>query len=88
MRVILFNEVAATEWDKVEHYLKEHKFIEPKQAREITGIADKDTMSKLLKRWVQQNLLIKIEHPSGGKKFTKYKLAAVPDVGATAEFIR
>ena len=81
VKTVLFNEIVATEWDKVQQYLSENKFINNQQARELTGISDKDTISKQFKRWVKQGLLLRIDHPSGSKKLIKYKLATSPEVG-------
>lgn len=81
VKIVLFNEIVATEWDKVQQYLSENKFINNQKARELTGISDKDTISKQFKRWVKQGLLLRIDHPSGSKKLIKYKLATSPEVG-------
>ncbi len=34
----------------------------------------------MLRRWVEQGLLIQIKPPSGLKKGTKYKLVDVPEI--------
>lgn len=81
VKTVLLNEIVATEWDKVEQYFSKSKFINNQKARELTGIGDKDTISKLFKKWVNQGLLVRIDHPSGAKKLTKYKLATSPEVG-------
>ena len=81
VKAVLLNEIVATEWDRVQQFLIENKFINNQKARELTGITDKDTISKLFKRWVKQGLLLRIDQPSGAKKLTKYKLAATPEVG-------
>lgn len=80
VKTVLFNEVVATQWDKVQQYLSENKFINNEKARELTGIADKDTISKLFKKWVKQGLLIRIDPVSGSTKLIKYKLATSPEV--------
>jgi ATP-dependent DNA helicase RecG len=70
--VILFNEERPNEWEKVYEYLKSNKYINNKQARDITGIVQRDKMSRLLKKWLEQGLLAVIS--SNAPKFTKYKL--------------
>lgn len=74
VRVILFNEMAPSEWEKVLHFLTKHKFITNEEARNITGIPQRDKMSKLLRKWVNKGLLVKIQPRSGYVKATKYKL--------------
>lgn len=83
VKTVLFNEIAASEWDKVQFFLNENKFINNERARAVTGIASENKMSKLLGKWVQQNLLIKIKPSSGAKKGTKYRLAAAEEVEKT-----
>ena len=80
VKTVLFNEIATSEWDKVQFFLKENKFINNERARELTGIKDKDVISKLFKKWVKQGLLLRVDPPSGAKKLTKYKLAVSPEV--------
>ncbi len=80
VKTVLFNEIVATEWDKVQQYLTDNKFITNQTARKLTKIADKDTISKMLKRWVHQGLLTRIDHPSGSKKLIKYKLATRQEI--------
>ncbi len=72
--VILLNESAPSEWEKVSDFLLKNKYIANIEARHVTGVIDKDAMSKMLKRWVGQGLLIKIEPPSGSRKNVKYRL--------------
>lgn len=75
VRVILFNDLIATEWEKVQSYLISNKFITNEEARKITHIGDKDRMSKFLKQWTEKWLLIQIVPESWYKRWTKYKLA-------------
>ncbi len=70
--VILLNEERPSEWEKVYEYLKSNKYINNSQARSITGIVQRDKMSRLLKKWVEQGLLAVIS--SNAPKFVKYKL--------------
>ncbi|EKD45315.1 MAG: hypothetical protein ACD_69C00347G0001 [uncultured bacterium] len=75
VRVVLFNERSSSEWEKINDYLTKEKYIANEQARQITAISDKDRMSKMLKKWVNQGLLVQIIPSSGAKKAVKYKLA-------------
>lgn len=71
----LFNERRPTEWDKVKEYLLQHKYINNKTARTITGVEQIHTMSRFLGRWTEAGLLIKIQPNNGSTKLIKYKLA-------------
>ncbi len=73
--VVLLNEKAPTEWEKVSHYLEtQNKYITNEEARRVSGIIHRDKMTKLLKKWVKQGLLIQIIPSSGYVKGTKYRL--------------
>jgi ATP-dependent DNA helicase RecG len=74
VRVVLFNEIIMSEWEKLESHLRENNFITNKTAREVTGIEQLDIMSKKLKKWTSQGLLIKINHESMSPKLVRYKL--------------
>lgn len=74
VRVVLFNEVANTEWEKVQHYLRKNKYITNEQARTITGVEQRDSMAKILKSWCEKGLLIQIKPSSGYVRATKYRL--------------
>lgn len=74
IRVILLNEKAPSEWEKINFYLSQNKYITNAEARKITGITQRDKMAKVLKKWVKQGLLVQIVPPSGYVKETKYKL--------------
>jgi ATP-dependent DNA helicase RecG len=50
VRVVLLNEQAPSEWDKVSHYLNAHKYIGNKEAREILHLGDTVKVSKLFNR--------------------------------------
>ncbi len=80
VNIVLLNERRATEWEKISSYLGEYKYITNEQARRVTGVVQRDKMSYILRRWVDQRLLIQILPPSGFKKGTKYKLSGAPDV--------
>jgi len=74
VRVILLNEKKATEWKKVTTYLQQNKYITNQEARNVTGIVQRDKMSRILANWVKQGSLVKIVPTSGYVKATKYKL--------------
>ncbi|MBI4598175.1 MAG: hypothetical protein HY737_07250 [Candidatus Omnitrophica bacterium] len=80
VRVVLLNEYRATEWEKISGYLKEHKYITNEEARQATGVVQRDKMSYMLKKWVAQGSLIKIVPPSGFVRGTKYKLPDAQEV--------
>ena len=80
IRVILLNEHRASEWEKISAYLREFKYITNEKAREITTIVQRDKMSYMLRKWVQQGLLIQIKLPSGFKKGTKYRLVEALEI--------
>jgi len=49
IRVVLFNEKAPSEWDKISHYLTINKYIGNKEAREILHLSDTIKVSRLFK---------------------------------------
>lgn len=74
VKVVLFNEKASNEWDKVSHYLNQYKYIGNKEARAILHLSDTVKVSKLLNRWVRQGLLTKIVPRTGAKRNVRYRL--------------
>ena len=80
VKVVLLNEHRLSEWVKINVYFKENKYITNEQARGVTRVKHRDKMSYMLRRWVDQGLLIQIISPSGFKRGTKYKLPAVADM--------
>jgi ATP-dependent DNA helicase RecG len=74
VRVVLLNEKAPSEWDKVSHYLNTNKYIGNKEAREILHLGDTVKVSRLFNRWVKQGLLTKIVPRTGAKKTVRYRL--------------
>jgi len=78
VRVILLNESAPSEWEKVQSYLQKNKYIGNSDARKVTGVVEMTHMSKMLKRWVAQGLLIRVDAKNGAPKMVKYRL---PDLG-------
>jgi len=72
VRVILLNELQSTEWDKIREYFENNSYINNTKAREITGVEQAHTMSRLLKKWADNGLILKIK--TKNKKDTKYKL--------------
>lgn len=80
VRVVLLNEKVATEWEKVNFYLEENKYITNEEARRLTRIVQRDKMTKILKKWVKHGLLIQIIPPSGYVKGTKYRLPGTTEL--------
>jgi ATP-dependent DNA helicase RecG len=74
VRVVLFNEEAPSEWDKISHYLGKNKYISNSEARGILHIDDTSKVSRLLSRWVKQGLLTKIVPRTGAKRNIRYRL--------------
>ncbi len=73
VQVILFNTIKVTGWDKVSSYLSnQEKYITNETVRKIIDNPDTSKVSRLLRKWVKQGLLIKIE--TGSKKTVKYRL--------------
>lgn len=79
VRVILFNERAPSEWDKISDYLSKNKYITNSEAREILHIADTVKVSKLFNRWVKQGLLTKIVPRTGAKRNVRYRLPSADE---------
>ncbi|MFA5829892.1 MAG: RNA-binding domain-containing protein [Candidatus Gracilibacteria bacterium] len=79
VKVLLLNEKRASEWEKVKDYLIKQRYITNSEAREVTGIVQLYKMSRLLKKWVNQGLLLKILPENGAPKFIKYKLSNTED---------
>ncbi|TSC56742.1 MAG: Uncharacterized protein G01um101418_598 [Parcubacteria group bacterium Gr01-1014_18] len=77
LRVILLNEKAPGEWDKVFNYLTQNKYINNKEARSVLGIESEVKMSKLFNRWVKKNLLTKIVPRSKSKRNIRYRLPSI-----------
>ncbi len=80
LRVVLLNEKVATEWEKVNFYLEENKYITNEKARKVTGIVQRDKMTQILKNWAKHGLLIQIIPPSGYVKGTKYRLPGTTEL--------
>lgn len=74
VRVVLWNEQAPSEWDKISHYLGGNKYISNSEARKILNIEDTSKVSKFFSRWVKQGLLTKIVPRTGAKKNIRYRL--------------
>jgi ATP-dependent DNA helicase RecG len=73
VRVVLFNTKRPSEWDKVAHYLStKEKYLTNEKVRTIIGNPDTAKVSRILKKWVDQGLLVKID--TGAKKTVKYRL--------------
>ena len=73
VEVVLLNEHTPSEWEKVKEYLEVNRYITNSKAREITGIVQNYTMSRLLAKWVDQGLLLRIDVDNGPRNI-RYKL--------------
>jgi len=78
VRVILLNELAPGEWDKISHYLSDHKYITNSEVRYVL-LQDISTASKLLGKWVKQGLLTKIIPRTGAKRNVRYRLPSADE---------
>ena len=85
LKVVLFNEKAPTEWDKVSHYLNQNKYINNSAARKILNMTDTSAVSRLLSRWTRQGLLTKIVPRKGAKKNIVYRLPATDEKNLFAQ---
>lgn len=74
LKVVLFNEKATGEWDKISAYLEKNKYLANKEARVILHIPDTAKVSRLLNVWTKKGLLTKIIPQSGSKKNVRYRL--------------
>jgi ATP-dependent DNA helicase RecG len=74
VRVILWNETAPSEWDKILAYLIKNKYITNTEARDILRTENTVKVSKRFNRWVKQGLLTKITPRTGAKRNVRYRL--------------
>jgi hypothetical protein len=73
IRVVLFNTLRSTEWDKVMYYLSsKENYVTNEKVCLIIGNPDTAKVSRILRRWVDQGLLVKIDR--GAKKTVSYRL--------------
>jgi len=80
VKVVLFNEDQPTEWEKIKKYLEKNKYINNKISRDISGVVQAYKMSRLLRKWTDKGLIIKIEAESKNPKDTKYKLSNIDEM--------
>ncbi|MDE0243271.1 MAG: hypothetical protein OYG31_00975 [Candidatus Kaiserbacteria bacterium] len=73
VKLILSNEEAPSEWERVKEYLEKKDYIKNETAREITGITQRNEMSSMLKEWHKKGLLRKITRGKS-KRYTYYVL--------------
>lgn len=76
VKLKLINKKAPSEWVKIEDYLNKHTYVNNATARQITGVEQADTMSKLFRKWVKEGLIEKASNGSQSLRDTKYKLKA------------
>jgi len=63
----------SVQWDKVSFYsTNKEKYITNEKVRKIIKNPDTSKVSRILRKWVEQGLLIKID--TGAKKTIKYRL--------------
>lgn len=75
VRVVLLNERAPNQWDKISDYLNKNKYITNVEARGVLYIKDTVKVSKLFNRWVKQGSLTKIVPRTGAKRNVRYRLS-------------
>lgn len=83
--VVLFNEKAPNEWEKVAQYLNVNKYIANAEARKILGIQDTIKVSKIFRNWVKKGLLLKVVPRSGAKRLAKYRLPNIDEKSLFAQ---
>ena len=83
--VVLFNEKAPNEWEKVAQYLNVNKYIGNAEARKILGIQDTIKVSKIFRNWVKKGLLLKVVPRSGAKRLAKYRLPNIDEKSLFAQ---
>ena len=71
----LFNMQKIDYWDTVKNYLLTNYKINNQKVRELTNIANSSKVSRMLKSWVEQGLIEKINHHYKGR--IHYKLPGV-----------
>lgn len=74
----LYNMQKIEYWDTVSNYLDSNFTINNKETREITGIQDTPKVSRLLKKWVDDGLLERIESEYRGGIYYKKPGILVP----------
>ena len=74
VEVLLLNEERPGEWEKVNGYLSNNKYIDNKTARDITGIVQTYEMSRFFSKWVEQGLIEIFNPENKAPRYTKYKL--------------
>jgi ATP-dependent DNA helicase RecG len=79
VKVYLFNEKSTDEWDKISHYLNEHKYITNKEGRAVLRIQSEVKMSKLFNKLLKKNLIIRITPRTGAKKNVSYRLPSLDE---------
>jgi ATP-dependent DNA helicase RecG len=79
VRVSLHNEKAPDAWEKVEHHLRRFQSLGNAEARKLLDIEDTVKVSKQLKRWVDQGLLLPI-NAGGAKQKVRYRLPNAEEV--------
>lgn len=81
VKVKLLNGSAPDEWTKVENYLRQNNYINNAKARDVTGVIQSVTMSKFLKKWLNQGLIERVVNGSKSQRDYKYKLNTKNELG-------
>lgn len=55
VKVVLLNEAAPSERDKISHYLQEHSYIDNETARWVAWVQDTNKMSEKFKTWLKND---------------------------------
>lgn len=74
VRVVLLNEKAPGEWERVQPLFERQKYVGNADVRKVLHNEDTVAVSKLLAGWVKQGLLVKVEPRAGAKSLTRYLL--------------
>ncbi len=85
VRVVLFNEIESTEWEKLQDYLTRHRYISNEKAREVTGVVQSQDMTRRFAQWVKQGLLVRVPSDIKVRKNVRYKLANTDGLSTSAE---
>jgi ATP-dependent DNA helicase RecG len=72
---VLFNQNRPTVWEQVVEYLERHGSIGNAEVRRLLGTNDTLGVSKQLKHWVEQGLLI-VANPEAGRNVRRYSLSS------------
>lgn len=75
VRVVLWNEIESTEWEKLNDYLLRNRYVGNEKAREVTGIVQAQEMTRRFGQWVRQGLIVRVPSDLNIRRNVRYKLA-------------